>query len=419
MATTRNFQDMLNEYLPNDLLKEEITKRDYILQKVQKDESWAGGDIVVPFRGSRATSVSFGSLTASSDIVQSKKVRGTISAYHEVWGSLIFDHADLMQHNKLSEQNFLKLLPDEIEDFMIYLKETVSIQLGSGPHFATVTDATDAASGILVVDKIDRFEINKLCTLDDGNSAAASYWVTAINVDDSEVTLSATKGGAAADVSAYSVAQSAKFYQPGVFDAGGNHDTFFSLRSALLSAANGGSTNIHGIAKTAYPYLQAVNISGASISATNILDQLFDSVTTMRRKAKGGMATTYLMSLKHLGSVMKLLELQKGSFVVVDAPKSNLYGWTEIKLASVSTGQILEIVGIQEMDDDIIPIVDWKSMTFRTQGGFKKRMSPEGKEYFEVRATTGYSYIVDVCLFGEMEYSKPGHNGIIYGIPNY
>lgn len=419
MATQRNFQDMLNEYLPNDLLKEEITKRDYILQKVNKDESWMGGDIIVPFRGSRASSVSFGSLTASSDIVQSRKVRGKIESYHEVWGSLIFDHTDLMQHNKLSEQNFLKLLPDEIEDFMIYLKEVVSVQLGSGPHFAVVTDSTNAATGIMVVDKIDRFELDQKVTIDDANSAATTVWVVAIDVNLSTVTLSATKGGAAADLSAYTAAQSARFYHPGVFDAGGNHDTFFSMRSALLSAANGGSANVHGQSKLAYPYLQAVNIDGSAISASNLLDKLFDSVTTMRRKAKGGMATTYLMSLKHLGTIMKLLELQKGAFLVTSAPKASIYGWTEISLASVSTGQILNVVGIQEMDDDIIPIVDWKSMTFRTQGGFKKRMSPDSKEYFEIRSTTGYAYIVDVCLFGEMEYTKPGHNGIIYGIPNY
>ena len=37
MGTTRTFQDMLNEYLPNELLKEELIMRDYVLQNVQKD----------------------------------------------------------------------------------------------------------------------------------------------------------------------------------------------------------------------------------------------------------------------------------------------------------------------------------------------------------------------------------------------
>jgi hypothetical protein len=418
MATTRQFQDMLNEYLPNKLLREEMIKRDYILQKCQKDDGWLGGDIVVPFRGSRATSVKFGGLTDSTDIAQAKRVRGSITDYTEAWHSLIFDHTDLMQHDQLSEQNLLKMLPDEIEDAMTYFKDVVSVQLGSGPHFATVTDATNAATGIMVVDHIERFELDQKVTLDDNDSAAASYYVTAVNVNSDAVTLSATRGGAAANVSAYSVAQEAKFYIDGVFDAGGNHDTFFSMRSALLSAANGGSTNIHGIAKTAYPYLQAVNIDGSGINATNFLDQLFDGYTEVRKKCKG-MADTFLMAYKHLGTAMKLIQVEKGSFVVTSQPKASQYGWTEITIASVTTGVQLKLVGIQEMDEDIIPIVDWNSITFRTNGGFKKRKSPDGKEYFEIRATTGYAYVVDVCLFGEMEYSKPGHNAIIYDIPNY
>lgn len=36
MSTTRTFQDMLNEYLPNKLLKEELLKRDYIYQTSKK-----------------------------------------------------------------------------------------------------------------------------------------------------------------------------------------------------------------------------------------------------------------------------------------------------------------------------------------------------------------------------------------------
>ena len=78
----------------------------------------------------------------------------------------------------------------------------------------------------------------------------------------------------------------------------------------------------------------------------------------------------------------------------------------------------LKFVGIQEWDDDVIALVDWRSITFRSNGYFKKHISPDGREYFEVRNTSGYQYIIDCCLFGEMEYRKPGHSAIIYGI-NY
>lgn len=437
MSTTRQFQDMINEYLPNKLLREELTKRDYILTKCSKDEGWLGGDVIVPFRGSRAPSVQFGGLTPAADIAQAKRVRGKIEDYREVWYSLKFDHTDIMQHGELSEQNLLKILPDEIEDGMIYYKDVVSTQLGSGPHFAKVTDSTNAASGIMIVDRIERFQIDQKMVLDDDDTGAVVVWVTnvandAIDVNTNAVKFSLTKGGAAANLSAYTAAQNAKFYHPGVFDAGGSHYTFFSMRQALLSAANGGSANIHGQSKLAYPFLQAVNIdggaSGLNISATNLLTALFDAWTIVRRKCKG-MATDYLMSLKHLGTAMKILETQKGAFAVYEQPKASQFGWTEITIASVTTGVMLKLVGIQEMDDDIIPIVDWSTITLRSNGGFRKRKSPKGEEYFEIRSDSagamagdaggGYAYIVDICLFGEMEYSKPGHNAIIFGIPNY
>jgi len=418
MATTRYFQDMLNDYLPNKLLREEIQKRDYILNNCQKDESWLGGDSIVPFRGSRASSVSFGALTDSADVARPRRVRGAMSGYKEVWHTLIFDHTDLMQHDQISEQNFLKMLPDELEDAMTYFKDAVSVQLGSGPHFSLVTDSTNAATGIFIVSNVERFELDQKVTLDDDNSAATSAYVIGINLNTNAVTFSDSRGGAAFDFSAYTLAQNAKFYHPGVFDSGGNHHTFYSMRSAFLSAANGGSTNIHGLAKTAYPYLQALNISGAAINSSNFLDKLFDADMEVRKKCKGN-ADTYLMAYKHLGTAMKILEIQKGGYVVTSAPKASLYGWTEIMIASVKTGKQMKLVGIQEMDEDIIPIVDWSSFTFRTNGGFRKRKSPDGKEYFEIRATTGYAYIVDVCLFGDMEYTKPGQNAIIYAIPNY
>lgn len=422
MATTRTFQAMLNEYLPNELLKEELIMRDYILQNMQKDNNWKGGNLVVPFKSAGASSVKFGGLTDSSDIAQSTYVRGGISGYREVWGSLIFNQRDLQEHDgKIPETTFLRLLPDELEDLMDYKKEVVSIQMGSGPQFATVKDqsaiggvANPTAGGLISVDKIDRFQIGQKFTLDDNDSAAVTVYVTAVNVNTKTITVSLTRGGAAADVSAYTVAQGAKCYHDGVFDAGGNHDTFISMRQALLSSANGGLTNIHGVAKTSAPILQAVNINGSAITAANILDKLFDAYTEVRERSKG-LASEYLMSLKNYGSIMKQLELNKGAYRVVEAPKESLYGWMEMSIANV-TGRVTKMVGIQEMDDDVIPLVDWRSITFRSNGYFRKRISPDGREYFEVRNTTGYQYIVDLCLYGEVEYKKPGHSAIIHGI---
>lgn len=92
MATTRSFNDMLNEYLPVELLKEEYIKRDWLMSNANIDEGWKGGQLVVPFEGQAASSVEFGALAASNDISEYDYVRGTISTQPEVWGSLVFNH---------------------------------------------------------------------------------------------------------------------------------------------------------------------------------------------------------------------------------------------------------------------------------------------------------------------------------------
>ena len=59
MATTRKFQDMLNEYLTYDMLKEEFLKRHWLLSNIEIDDGWKGGTLPVPFKGAQASSLKF------------------------------------------------------------------------------------------------------------------------------------------------------------------------------------------------------------------------------------------------------------------------------------------------------------------------------------------------------------------------
>lgn len=418
MGTTRTFNDMLNEYLPNELLKEEFVKRDYLLSKVEKDDSWLGGNLVVPFKAAGASSVAFGSLTASNDIAEDKYVRGGVSGHKEVWGSMIFNHRDLMEHDQISEQNFLKILPGTIEDFMDYMKNVVSVNLLNGAHFAKmIADpatglivAGDAA-GVMYVDRPDRFVIGQKVTVDDDDSAPVTGYVRTINMNTKAVVLyDARTGGAVVDLSDYSVAQNAKCYNDGA-----QANSFGSLRGALLSAANGGDATLYGVTKTLYPYLQAINVSGADITAANIMEKIFDALTTVRQFGKGN-PTDVVMSYKNLSSCIKRIEASKGAFnVVPGSQRASQFGWTEIEVGSVTKGS-LKLVGVQEADDDIIMFIDWRALKFYSNGFFKKRRSPDGIEYFESRATTGYTYIVDMCLFGEIVVQRPSYCGILYSI---
>lgn len=419
MSTTRTFQDMLNEYLPNELLKEEFVKRDYVLTKVEQDNSWKGGTLIVPFKAAGASSVAFGSLTASNDVAEDKYIRGEVSGHKEVWGTMSFNHRDLMEHDAVSEQNFLKLLPGTIEDFIDYMKNVVSTNLLNGQHFLTVIDnsanggqSNPSAGGLVSVDRPDRCMIDQKVILDDDDSVAGTYYITKINMNTKTLTLSATRGGGAANLTAYTIAQNAKMYHDG---ADTSSNVFSSLKGSLLSAANGGSSTLYGQTKTAYPYLQSINILGSDVTAVNIVEKIFDALTTTRQFGKGN-PNTVLMSYKNLGACMKVIEASKGSFnVTPGSQKASQYGWTEIEVGSVTKGGVT-LVGVQECDDDAIMFIDWRGIKFYSNGFFRKRMSPDGKEFFEIRNTTGYQYLIDVCCFGELVVQRPSYCGIMHSI---
>lgn len=411
MATSRSFSAMLNEYLPNELLKEEMVKRDWMLNNVEKDNNWLGGTLVVPFKAAGASSISFGALTDSTDISEDNLQRGSITTQPEVWGSMLFNHRDLMEHNKLSEQNFLKILPDSVDDFLSQMKMAVSVGLVNGTSFAKVTDATNAATGIMIVDHPERFSLGQKASLDDDDSSAVDVYVTAINMITAAVTLSATRGGAAYNASSYTVAQNAKFYHPGSQAAG-----LSSLKDALLPATAGGGSTLYGKTKTAYPYLQAIAADGSSITASNLLDSVFDHYVTVKNRGKGD-PSSLLMSYKNLGTILKLLETSKGAYHQDQKGTSvSVYGWTEVSIFGPA-GK-LKVVAIQECDDSEIYFLDTRPsvMKIYSNGFFRKRANPDGREYFESRATTGYTYIVDVCFFGDLVVQRPSYCGALYSI---
>ena len=410
MATSRTFNDMLNEYVANPILAEEFQKDNYIFDKMDRDDDWTGqGNLIVPFKSAGASSLSFGSLTGSTDISEDVYVRGSISTMKEVWGSMIFHHRDLMEHEKLSEKNLLRILPDTITDFMEYMKMSVAINLLNGASFAKAT-ADGQAGGTITVNRPDRFRKGQKVSLDDDNSAAADYYVTAININTKTITLSATRGGAAANISAYTLAQNAKFYNDGQQSNG-----FLYLKNALLSSANGGSSTLYGQTKVDSPFTQAINIDGTAIDASNILEKIFDGLTDTQTYGRGK-PVDVLMSYKNFGAAVKSVEIAKGAFnVVPNSRKAEPYAWKEISIGSTS-GDMIRLVGLHEMDDDFMPIIDWRGIRFHSNGFFKKRRAPDGKEYFEDRLTTGYVYIVDVCLFGEFTVNRPSYQGIIHTV---
>lgn len=412
MATSRNFQDMLNDHLSYDLLDAEWTKRDWLYSFVEKDQTWLGGDLIVPFRGSKASSVSFGSLTAAADINQSVAVRGSVTSYKEMWGSLVFNETDLIQHNRLSEANFLKLLPDEIDRFMDTMKQQASVQMLNG-FYAKATGDGDA-SGNITVNCPERFDINQAVYVDDDNSSVSAVsYVRTINLSTGVITLyDAASGGSVVNLSGYTVAQNAKIYLVGTQP--GTAVGFTSLREQLLSAANGGSSTIAGQTKTAYPFLQSINLDGSAFTEDNILEGVFNKFVVARGRCSGN-PRNLVCSYKNGAAILKNVEVQRGAYASVPGSnKASPYGWTEVEIGGPKG--LLKLIMVQEMEDDVMFLLSDKGIKFHSNGGFRKRVGPDGISFYTTRATTGYTYIQDLCVFGDLVVYQPSAHAVIHSI---
>jgi hypothetical protein len=405
MATDATFNDMLKRYMPHDLLVEEFKRNNWFWSKVKKKTGWKGGTMEIPFEGSEASSLSFGALTAASDIHEHTEVMGTITTQPELWGSMLFNEKDLDRHTGDMKASYLEIAPAKIGQFISRMTDRVSITLLNDGSICKATADGDA-SGNLTVDRPERLTLGELVSIDDDNSSPVAGYVRTINMATKVVTFyDARSGGSVVNLSGYTTAQNAKVYLPAGTTAG-----FTGLASQLLSATNGGSTNLFGTAKTSYPFLQAQQISGSSLSASNILEGLFDAFYDVQTLGKGK-PSELVMSFKNFKNAVKTPELNR-NYEASD--KSAGYGFNSVTL--LGNEGTMTLTGVRDMPDDKIYILDWNALAFHGDKFFERKRHLDGNEYFLVRNTTGYEYIVDVKFYGDLVVHRPSNCGVIHSI---
>lgn len=415
-STTATFDSLLKEYLPYDLLVEEVIKRDFLLSNVKKDNSWKGGDLKVPFVGNSASSMAFGKLpgftgsAAGTNIVEDNYVVGSISAQKELWGSMIFNDRDLSAHGSL-EQSFLKILPDRINAFTAAMRDSLSGCLLTGGHIDTITDQSDVADTI-TVNRPERFQIGQLIEIqaDGGSDPVVSAYVKTINMTTKVLSLDANfaldDGDNSVDLSNVEIGDKV-FHENGATD---NTSVFSSLASQLMAAE---SATIFGQTKANYPHLQAYeNASVGDVASGNTaLSEILDAMTQVRRIGKGD-PTDCVMSYELYSQCLK--ELNTDVQYQSEAGKASRYGWSEISVGGPKGS--IKLVAVPEMDKDKAFIIDWNAVKLHSNGMIERRSAPDGKQFYEVRNQTGYQYIVDHRFFGELVVSKPSHCGALSGI---
>lgn len=428
--TTLNFNQMLKKYLPYNLLAEEFIKRNYFMQKVNIKDGWKGGQMDIPFKAAKATDYRFGGLVSKSKLGKARYGIGSVNEYKELWGAMVFDDHDLMRHGDM-EQSFINILPDQINDFVFGMKEVVARSLLNGGHICKVNDVTNAATGVVGVPRPEFFDLDQFIEFRDAAGVLlASGFVNEIHMADMAIVVKDARidaGGAVVDLAAAGVVIGSKV----TIQGDSTTAAFTSLDSQLLPASAGGSANIFGVNKLSTPYTQsyAVDGSGLASDAQGLLHKIFQTQNRVRAIANGSNPSEAVMGYGLLATIMEALEtggaaagsVTNRQYYAKDM-KTSLYGWTEIEVVGI--GGTLKLVGVNEMADDSIKILDWRGIDMHTNGLFERHKDINGNEFTVVRndedtvaaGSTGFQYITDIRMFGELVVSKPSYQATIHSI---
>lgn len=408
-ATTPDFNTMLNENVTNKLYEIELKKRNFVYNEVDEDKNWLqNNNYVLPHIAGVASSVRFGGLTPIADITGSKPLRGYEASPKELWTSMKFLQKDLMIHEKLSEQNFLKLLPDELERQMDYVSGMIGQNICSGLAVDSVTADGDASGNISIANP-ERVQINQYVEFQSTvvTTSIVGY-IKQININTGALLITTTPGGVTGvNLSTIDLADSPKIYCRDQITGG-----FNSAVDLLLPASAGGSANIHNLLKLSSPVLQGVYADATSWTGADLLKNLF-KLYVKARKVGAGKPNRILMSYNNYAACVNAIENQKGAYnVVANSDKAKEYSWDEISVGGfLSNGEPVKLVAIQEMNDSDFIGMDPKSFRFASLGGMQKHKSPDGNYYVVDRdPTAGYSYVCDSFLFGNLFCITPYKN---------
>lgn len=411
MALTQTFSGMLKNYRPVNILMDEVKKRDYMFRTVKKVQDWKGGRFQIPVNTAVASSVKFGSMTADTAIAEAEATLAYETSYLEIFQSLIFNQRDLDSSDNY-EGSFIRAMMDTIDPAASYFKEVISHVMLLGSRIDALT-ADGTALGVAAVNFPERFERDQLVILKNSTPIAAEYYVIAIDLNAKTITVSATRGGAAADISAYTTALSSGIYFDGTINTGTGlaQNTMNNLRDALLSSANGGSASLHNLTKADYKQWQAHNEDLSASTAETLLEDLFKAWVITSRKGRGN-PSEILISYDNFQHLVNSLETNR-RFTVSDLKAG--HGFSSVKITGPDGA--LQVTALREMDNDVAPIVDWNAFRLAGMRFFESVKNPKtGDPFFEKRASTGYQYVMDVKFYGNVIFYHPSYCGIGHSI---
>jgi len=430
MATgLETLNNTIKEYDKTDVVHNALMGYDWILNNVKKRYDWLDTDTnyTIKFIGSEASTIQVGAgLADEADIVGSRVAVGHVAGAVPFSGSLKFFSRDIAKHEGTSRQAtyITSLVKRETRSIIRRMRQAMSMSLVNG-YFSRAIGA-GSAGGDLPVSNIEAFTKYQHLIFRNGGGTAVHGYVGSINMDANTITVYSDIALTTA-LSLSGMANGDLIYIWGAVDIGTGalQNQWISMKSAFLSAANGGSATLHSLNKLDYPFLQAVNVDGGSFSAGTILGDIFSAYTgDVKRKALSVVGSTneipnnLLVSSKNFAIMAK--QFYENNMVIQDASKkvktANAYPYQVVTIGGAGAAQ-LNIIHIPEMDDDFMTFLNPKSIAIASNGKMKSKNMEKGSPLFVVRDTTQEYYaLYDVGYDSQVAYENPQSNGIIYGL---
>ena len=406
-ATNETFNTLLKRYTNFELHMETLKQHNWFINWVPKKQDWNGGTMEIPFEAAQAANFSWGALPADTDIGEDQFLMGTLTNadLKELWSTMKFSNKDLRRHGDM-KKSYLNIMPKRLDAMTALMSQMVSLTYFTDGAI-DIASANGTSTGI-AVRVPHRFNIGQKIVVDDGDSASATGYITAININTGFLTIKdARTGGSAVDLSAYTTAQAAKIYNPGIADVPQ------SLKSILLPATDGGSTNYFGYEKALFPALQSKAIDGSGFEAASLLDDLYAAYYDVLEQGKGSLDKTMVMPLSFMKHISSGLENNKR---YTAETKSVGFGMREVSV--VGPDGMAKFVAIRDCDPNTVYMLDKKGICLAGNSFFKRDADANGNEFYVKRETTGKTNIVDTCFEAALVVQAPSHQGIVHSIPS-
>lgn len=428
---THDFAALANQYLPySNLMMDSVRKKTYFLDFCKKDDKCVNGQIINPILGSDVSNVRVGGYMNTSNLQDEEMLRGEITNFGMVSLRLLFSRKDLRVADKGDyKKSYLRIIPEMVNRGVENMKEKLSLGLITGGAL-DVSTAAGTNSGVIKVNDPTRFKRGEKYTFKDSNSFEENF-VIATSLKDKTITVSASKGGTAKNVTA--LASGTVIYIPGVLTSSTDTTNKFPmgilpqvLPSGVTAGGATGSANLWGQPKSTYAVLQTPSVDWSTLFTGNT------TFANLGRRAHR--ALTDVISLGIPTPKTFIAGPRTYSSIVTAFQESNLargqnmsnwkkakgYGYRAIDIGNV-IGHDSTLMAVTEAPEGILLGLDGDSWTCYSQGGLQRVEGPgldkgwwwlAGSEAADWMMGTDYDHVLQLAL------REPNKNCIIYNVPD-